>query len=71
MILGRPLCVAVSRKSFVEAIAGDGGPEERLPGSLAATAISVLNGAHLIRTHDVSETRQAARVAEAIRPESR
>ena len=65
--LGRPLCVAVSRKSFVAAIAGDAGPEERLPGSLAATAIAVLHGAHLIRTHDIAETRQAVRVAEAIR----
>ena len=37
------------------------------PGSLAATAAAVLAGAHLIRAHDVAETVQAVRVAEAIR----
>lgn len=65
--LGRPLCVATSRKSFIGAIADQEAPENRLPGSLAAAAIAVLHGAHLIRTHDVAETRQAVRVAEAIR----
>ncbi len=67
LALGRPLCVAVSRKSFIGAIADREDPEDRLPGSLAAAAIAVLHGAHLIRTHDVAETRQAVRVAEAIR----
>ncbi len=65
--LGRPLCVATSRKSFIGAIGDQEEPEERLPGSLASAAIAVLHGAHLIRTHDVAETRQAVRVAEAIR----
>jgi len=37
-------------------------------GSLAATAIAVVNGAHLIRTHDVGPTREAVRMAEALRP---
>ena len=40
---------------------------ERLAGSLAATAIAVMNGAALIRTHDVEETRDAVRVAERVR----
>jgi len=65
--LGRPLCVGVSRKSFLGAILGHNDPRDRLPGSLAATALAVVNGAHLIRTHDVAETREAVRVAEAIR----
>ena len=65
--LGRPICVGVSRKSFLGAILGQDDPRDRLPGSLAATAVAVLNGAHLIRTHDVAETRQAVRVAQAIR----
>lgn len=65
--LGRPVCVGVSRKSFIGAIAGPAGPQERLPGSLAAAAIAVMNGAHVLRCHDVAETRQAVRVAEAIR----
>jgi dihydropteroate synthase len=65
--LGRPVCIGVSRKSFVGEIAGEPDPGRRLPGSLAAVAVAVLGGAHLIRAHDVSETVQAVRVAEAIR----
>src|SRR5439155_1476484 len=50
--LGRPVCVGVSRKSFIGAITGRRGPAERLAGSLAATAIAVQHGAAVIRTHD-------------------
>jgi dihydropteroate synthase len=63
----RPLCVGVSRKSFIGAVIGRPGTENRLAGSLAATAVAVLNGAALIRTHDVAETIDAVRVAERIR----
>jgi dihydropteroate synthase len=65
--LGRPLCVGVSRKSFIGAITGREDPATRLPGSLAATAAAVLGGAALIRTHDVAETVDAVRVAERVR----
>jgi dihydropteroate synthase len=65
--LGRPLYVGVSRKSFIGAVAAVADPAERLPGSLAATAAAVLGGAHVIRAHDVAETAQAVRVAQAIR----
>jgi dihydropteroate synthase len=64
--LGRPLYVGVSRKSFIGAVAGIADPAARLPGSLAAAAAAVLGGAHVIRTHDVAETAQAVRVAQAI-----
>jgi dihydropteroate synthase len=63
----RPICVGVSRKSFIGALAGQDDPGYRLPGSLAATAVAVLGGAHLIRTHDVAETVQAVRIAAAVR----
>jgi dihydropteroate synthase len=65
--LGRPICVGASRKSFIGQIAGEPDPARRLPGSLAAAAAAVLGGAHLIRAHDVTETVQAVRVAEAVR----
>jgi dihydropteroate synthase len=65
--LGRPLCVGVSRKSFIGALTGQAAPQDRLAGSLAATAAAVLGGAALIRTHDVRETVDAVRVAERIR----
>ncbi|MFN4133422.1 MAG: dihydropteroate synthase [Candidatus Hadarchaeales archaeon] len=65
--LGRPICVGISRKSFIGEICGERDPAKRLPGSLAATAVAVINGAHVIRTHDPAETSQAVKVAEALR----
>jgi dihydropteroate synthase len=65
--LGRPVCVGVSRKSFVGALTGRDDPADRLAGSLAATAIAVYKGAALVRTHDVAETEDAIRVAAAMR----
>ncbi|MGA2663759.1 MAG: dihydropteroate synthase, partial [Nitrososphaerales archaeon] len=65
--LGRPLCVGLSRKSFLGRILGLPDPDDRLPASVAAAAIAVMNGAAMVRTHDVAETLQAVRVAEAVR----
>lgn len=65
--LGRPVCVAVSRKSFIGRTLGLEKPADRLWGSLSATAVAVLNGASVVRTHDPKETLHAVRVAEAIR----
>ena len=64
--MGRPLAVGVSRKSFIGAITGRAATADRLAGSLAATALAVVHGAALIRTHDVAETLDAVRVAERI-----
>ncbi len=65
-IVGRPICVSVSRKSFIGQILRLKRPEERLAGSLSAAALAVAKGAHIIRTHDVLATLQAVRMAEAI-----
>jgi dihydropteroate synthase len=64
--LGRAVLVGLSRKSFIGAILGLG-PDERLEGTLAAAAVAVLAGAHILRVHDVEAVRRAVRVAEAIR----
>ncbi|MEY2669328.1 MAG: hypothetical protein RJA59_1966 [Pseudomonadota bacterium] len=64
--LGRPLFVGPSRKSFIGTLTG-APPEERLPGTLAAVSAAVLGGATFIRVHDVAPSRQAARVAAALR----
>lgn len=64
--LGSPLGVGLSRKSFIGKILGLERPEDRLAGSLALTAVAVANGASLIRTHDVRETVEAVRAAEAV-----
>ncbi len=65
--LKRPICLGISRKTFIGKVLDMPDPADRLVGSLAATAIAVLNGASAIRTHDVKETLQAVRLAEAIR----
>jgi dihydropteroate synthase len=65
--LGCPLLVGVSRKSSIGHLTGRTDPADRLAGSLAAAAVAVYNGAAIIRTHDVAATRDAVRVAEAIR----
>ena len=66
-IFKRPICVGVSRKSFIGALVGQNDPNQRLSGSLSATAIAVYNGAHLIRTHDVLATNEAIKVASSLR----
>jgi dihydropteroate synthase len=62
---GRPLLVGVSRKSFIGKISG-AGLNERLPASLACATLAVESGVQIIRAHDVKETVQAVRMAEAI-----
>jgi dihydropteroate synthase len=58
---GRPLLAAVSRKSFIGELLGRGA-DERLPGSLALTLLLALEGASVVRTHDVRETRDVLTV---------
>jgi len=65
--LGCPLLVGVSRKSFIGHLTGRSDPAQRLAGSLAAAAVAVYTGASVVRTHDVAATRDAVRVAEALR----
>ncbi|HET8927560.1 MAG TPA: dihydropteroate synthase [Microbacterium sp.] len=63
--LGSPVLVALSNKDFVgETLDRDRG--ERLPGSLAAAVYCVLQGARLVRAHNVRETVDALRMVEAI-----
>ena len=63
--LGRPLLLGVSRKSFIGKLLGVEAAA-RLPASLACACLGVESGVHLVRTHDVAETRQAIRATEAI-----
>jgi len=66
--LGRPILIALSRKSFIGRLLDRPEPDDRLAGSLAATAVAILNGAHMVRTHDVGATRDVIRMVEALRP---
>jgi dihydropteroate synthase len=68
--LGYPLLVGTSRKGFLGATLGREGkpapPEERLWGTAATVTASILNGAHIVRVHDVAEMVQVARVADCL-----
>lgn len=64
--LGPPLLVGLSRKSMAGALAGGDSrrpPAERLAASLALATVAVLNGASIVRAHDVAATVDAVRVA--------
>jgi len=61
---GYPLLVSINRKNFLRELAGRD-TEAALPVSLAATSMAVERGAHVVRTHDVAETRDAAIVGDA------
>ena len=62
--LDRPILVSINRKNFLRDVAGRS-TADALPVSLAATSIAVERGAHVIRTHDVAETRDAALIGRA------
>jgi dihydropteroate synthase len=65
-IFEKPLLAALSRKSFIGDVL-EKPATERLYGSLAASAIAVYKGAHIIRTHDVPETSDVVKLAGALR----
>ena len=66
-VLGKPVMAALSRKSFLGSVLSRPDPSERLLGTLAATAIAVYNGAHVVRTHDVAASLDTINVAMATR----
>jgi len=63
--LGRPLVVGTSRKSFIGRLDGSAAGE-RLGGTIASSVLAAVEGAAVLRVHDVAEVRQALTVATAI-----
>lgn len=64
-ILRRPVLVGLSRKSFIGKVLGKD-VSGRLYGSLAGACASILNGAHIIRAHDVGATKEIAVMIDAV-----
>lgn len=62
-----PILIGTSRKSFIGKILGEVPPPNRIGASAVSAAIAVMNGANIVRVHDVRETVDAVRVAGAIR----
>jgi dihydropteroate synthase len=64
--LGVPLLIGLSRKGFTGALTGEADPRERVHGSVQGAVQAALNGAQILRVHDVKATRQALAVAFAV-----
>lgn len=68
-VLGRPLVLGTSRKSFIGKITGESEPSHRLFGTAASVAWTIANGAAIVRVHDVEPMSQVVRMISAIRGE--
>ena len=64
--LRRPILVSPSRKAFIGRVLGYPSPDSRLAGTLAAVTFALLQGANVIRSHDVRETRDCIGIVNAI-----
>ncbi len=67
--LGFPVMIGASRKKFIGNICGGDNPlpvSDRLEGSLAAACLAVINGANIVRVHDVKETRRCVDLVDCI-----
>ena len=64
--LGRPVMIGTSRKSFIGRLTGIEEPTERLSGSLASIIWCAVNGADILRVHDVKDTVNAVKVIQTI-----
>jgi dihydropteroate synthase len=62
-----PLMIGTSRKSFLGKLLGGASADERLHGTIATVVAAILNGAHIVRVHDVRATVEAVRIVDAIR----
>lgn len=67
--LEKPILIGPSRKAFIGKILGDVPVTDRLEGTAVAVAISIMNGANIIRVHDVKEMVRVAKIADAIKRE--
>lgn len=63
--LGMPVLMGTSRKSFIGKVTG-GGPDERMEGTAATVAASIMNGCHIVRVHDVAAMKKVAAVTDAV-----
>ncbi len=65
--LGYPLCLGVSRKSFIGKITGIESPLDRLEGTIVSNALGLWQGADLLRVHEVRAAVRTVQMVEAIR----
>lgn len=61
-----PILIGTSRKSFIGTLTGQENAAERIEGTIASNTIAIMNGANIIRVHDVLEAKRALQVTDAI-----
>ncbi|MGD1076601.1 MAG: dihydropteroate synthase [Thermodesulfovibrionales bacterium] len=66
-LLEKPVLIGPSRKAFIGKILGNARPADRLEGTAAAVAVSIMNGANMVRVHDVKEMVKVAKIADAVK----
>jgi len=66
LVLGFPICVGTSRKSFIGKILGVDDAKNRLMGTIATCVIAVANGARILRIHDVKEVKEAMSITDRV-----
>ena len=64
--LGYPICVGTSRKSFIGKLLRSDESGDRLSGTIATCTVAIMNGADILRVHDVKEIAQAAKITDRI-----
>lgn len=64
--LGHPILVGTSRKSFIGKLLGDPNVNNRVEGSSATVTAAILNGASIVRVHDVKEMKKVVKITDAI-----
>jgi dihydropteroate synthase len=62
-----PIMIGTSRKSFIGKLLNNAPADQRLYGTIASVVASVMNGAHIVRVHDVKAAIEAVRIADAVR----
>ncbi len=67
--MGHPVLVGTSRKAFIGELLDGAGAADRIEGTAATVAASVMHGAHIVRVHDVSQMSRVVRVIDAIKAE--
>ena len=64
--LGCPILIGTSMKAFIGKLAGSPEPEERIEGTLASLALSLWNGADIVRVHDVKKAKKVTTLVHAV-----
>lgn len=67
-VLNQPILLGISRKHFIGEVLMYNSPKDRLYGTVAASTIAILNGVHVLRTHDIRASKDCIKMVTALQP---